>query len=344
MTTKAWVFRSNSTSFDLHWESRDSIPPDAIPPHSVLIRVQAVSLNYRDIIAWKNLAGRNVEGRVPASDGAGEIIACGNEVTQWQVGDRVAGCFFQTWQRGPFEMRHHKNDLGGTLDGMLQQTICLPETGIVKIPPHLDYEQAATLPCAALTAWYALKERGGLQSGQTVLCLGTGGVSIFALQFATAMGAEVLITSSDDAKLLKAKSLGSSHGINYRSHPQWADEATKLTNGLGVDHVVEVGGPGTLEQSMKAVSAGGHIALIGVLTGFGSPQTSLFPLLAKNVRLNGIYVGPRDQFVAMNEFMERNQIVPIIDRVFEMKDATGAFEYLASGKHFGKVVVRVGSE
>ncbi len=341
MTSNAWVFRTNQTSFDLKSENRNSISHSTIPPKSVLVRVRAVSLNYRDIIAWKNLAGRNVDGRVPASDGAGEIIACGDEVTLWRVGDRVAGCFFQTWQSGRFEMRHHKNDLGGTLDGMLQETVCFPETGVVRIPNHLDYEQASTLPCAALTAWYALVCRGNLQSNQRVLCLGTGGVSIFALQIASTMGADVIITSSDDEKLRKAKELGAAHAINYRSKPQWADEVSKSTGGQGVDHVVEVGGPGTLEQSMKAVSPGGHVALIGVLTGFGAPSTSLFPLLAKNVQLNGIYVGPRDQFVAMNDFLERQNLVPIIDRVFEMNDAPAAFQHLASGQHFGKVVVRL---
>jgi NADPH:quinone reductase-like Zn-dependent oxidoreductase len=230
----------------------------------------------------------------------------------------------------------------GTLDGMLQETICLPETGVVKVPSHLDYEQAATLPCAALTAWYALIVRGNLKQGQKVLCLGTGGVSTFALQIANAMGAEVLVTSSEDSKLIKAKGFGADHSINYRTYSQWSDEVLRLTSGKGVDHVVEVGGPGTLEQSMKSVAAGGHIALIGVLTGFGSPETSLFPLLAKNATLNGIYVGPRDQFMALNNFLEIKKLYPIIDRVYEMKDASNAFEYLASGKHFGKVVVRVG--
>ncbi len=341
MTSNAWVFRSNQTTYDLKSENRDSFSHSSIPPQSVLVRVRAVSVNYRDIIAWKNLAGRNVDGRVPTSDGAGEIIACGDEVTQWKVGDRVAGCFFQTWQSGRFEMRHHKNDLGGTLDGMLRETVCLPETGVVRIPSHLDYEQSSTLPCAALTAWYALACRGNLQSKQRVLCLGTGGVSIFALQIACTMGAEVIITSSDDEKLRKAQELGAAHAINYRSKPQWADEVLKSTGGQGVEHVVEVGGPGTLEQSMKAVAPGGHIALIGVLTGFGAPSTSLFPLLAKNVQVNGIYVGPRDQFVAMNDFLERKNLIPIIDRVFEMNDAHHAFQYLESGEHFGKVVIRL---
>ncbi|MFN9419010.1 MAG: zinc-dependent alcohol dehydrogenase family protein [Pirellula sp.] len=313
--------------------------PDALTPNAVRVHVKAISLNYRDIIAWRNLAGRQVDKRVPASDGAGEIVAVGSDVQQWKVGDRVAGCFFQTWQSGPFDLAHHKNDLGGTLDGMLQSVIDLPETGIVEIPPSLSFEQASTLPCAGLTAWYSLFTRGGLVADQTVLCIGTGGVSIFALQFATAIGARAIVLSSSDSKLERARVMGAWETINYREHPQWADEVWKLTDGHGVDHVVEVGGPGTLEQSMKCVAASGHIALIGVLTGFGAPNTSLFPLLARNVRLNGIYVGSRDKFIEMNAFIESKQIQPSIDQVFSFDDAPSAFEYLQSAKHFGKVVI-----
>jgi NADPH:quinone reductase-like Zn-dependent oxidoreductase len=341
MTNKAWVFRSNPTSYDLRLEERIAPSEIQIPVDSVLIRVHAVSLNYRDLIAWRNLAGRQVDGRVPTSDGAGEVVACGKDVQNYKVGDRVAACFFQTWQSGAFELGHHKHDLGGTLDGMLQDYICLPESGVVAIPQHMSFEQAATLPCAALTAWYSLIERGSLREGQKVLCLGTGGVSIFALQIAVAMGCEVFITSSDNSKLYRAKSMGASHTINYREQPQWADEVWRLSGKTGVDHVVEVGGPGTLEQSMKAVAASGHIALIGVLTGFGAPTASLFPLVARNVRLNGIYVGPRDQFDAMNRFLERKKLIPVIDRTFEMEDAESAFHFLESGKHFGKVVIRL---
>ena len=342
MSFQAWVLRSNLTSFDLSREMKPDIENSSIPDDHVLIRVRAVSLNYRDIIGWKNLAGRKLDGRVPTSDGAGEVIACGKLVQGLTVGDRVAGCFFQKWQSEPFDMVHHKNDLGGTLDGMLQQFVCLPWDGVVKVPAHLDFEQAATLPCAALTAWYALKCRGNLQAGQTVLCLGTGGVSVFAMQIANAIGAKVILTSSDNAKLKRASELVPIQGINYRETPNWAQEVLRLTDGHGADHVIEVGGPGTLDQSMQAVAASGHIALIGVLTGFGPPSTSLFPLLAKNVRLNGIYVGPRDQFNAMNSFFEQQKLIPVIDRTFEFDHADDAFQYLASGQHFGKVVIRVG--
>ena len=341
MAFKAWVLRSNSSTFDLVPIEKVAIDSARIPQDHVLIRVRAVSLNYRDLIGWKNLAGRKLDGRVPTSDGAGEVVACGSSVRQFQIADRVAGCFFQAWQSEPFDSKHHKNDLGGTLDGMLQEYVCLPESGVVNVPSHMSFELAATLPCAALTAWYALKCRGNLQRGQTVLCLGTGGVSIFALQIASELGAKVFITSSDHKKLAKATELGASETIQYRETPQWGKEVMRLTQDRGVDHIVEVGGPGTLEQSMQCVAAGGHIALIGVLTGFGPPTASLFPLLAKNVRLNGIYVGPRDQFIAMNSFMEKAKMEPVIDRYFEFNEAQQAFEYLESGKHFGKVVIRV---
>lgn len=339
MFSKSWFFSKNSNAYDLVRADRPL--PDALASYSVRVQVKAVSLNYRDIIAWRNLAGRQVDNLVPASDGAGEIIAVGSNVQQWKVGDRVAGCFFQTWQSGSFDLAHHKQDLGGTLDGMLQSVIDLPETGVVEIPPSLSFEQASTLPCAGLTAWYSLSTRGGLASGQSVLCIGTGGVSIFALQFATAIGARAIVLSSSNAKLERARAMGAWQTINYREHPQWADEVWDITSGHGVDHVVEVGGPGTLEQSMKCVAASGHIALIGVLTGFGAPNTSLFPLLARNVRLNGIYVGSRDKFMEMNSFIESKQIQPSIDQVFSFDEAPDAFEYLQSAKHFGKVVIAV---
>lgn len=341
MNSLAWVFRSNNSTYDLERTERAIPQPQELGPNEVLVNIRAVSLNYRDIIAWKNLAGRKVDGRVPASDGAGEVVAVGSEVTQWKTGDRVAGCFFQTWQDGPFDMNHHKNDLGGTLDGMLREHVVLPESGLVRIPESLDYAQSATLPCAGLTAWYALVCRGQLTAGQSVLALGTGGVSVFALQFATKIGATVVMTSSDDDKRQRAQQLGAAFTVNYREFPDWSNPIWEWSGGRGVDHVVEVGGPGTLEQSMKAVAASGHIALIGVLTGFGAPHTSLFPLLARNIRLNGIYVGPRHEFQRMNQFIDEHGIQPVIDKRFAFDDAPAAFEYVASGKHFGKVVIEL---
>jgi NADPH:quinone reductase-like Zn-dependent oxidoreductase len=339
MQSDAWTFRKNSRDYDLVRLSRQL--PDQPPPGKVRVQLKNVSLNYRDLVAWQNLANRNVQGRVPCSDGAGAVISVADDVKDWTLGDRVAGCFFQTWLSGPFDMVHHKNDLGGTLDGMLQTYIDLPASGLVRIPDSMTFQQAATLPCAALTAWYSLVVRGGLRSDQTILCIGTGGVSLFAMQIASAMGAHAIVLSSQDSKRERAKELGAWQTINYRSHPDWSQQVLEMTDGKGVDHVVEVGGPGTLEQSMKSVAAGGHIALIGVLTGFGAPSTSLFPLLAKNITLNGIYVGSRADFCEMNRFLDKHRIEPIIDRGFPFEGSPQAFEYLRSAQHFGKVVIDV---
>lgn len=340
MTTAAWQLQPEGTAYRLVRISRDVPPPG---PGQVKVRVHAVSLNYRDLVNRDNLAGRNVAGRVATSDGAGEIAALGPDVTDLQIGDRVAGCLFQTWQSGRFEMAHHQQDLGGTLDGMLAEEVLLSAGGIVRLPEHLSWSEGATLPVAAVTAWYALTTRGGLQAGDTVLVLGTGGVSIFGLQFATALGAQVIVTSSSDAKLEKAKALGAWRTINYRSQPDWHKAVWALTDKRGVDHILEVGGPGTLEKSLGCVAAGGHIALIGVLTGFGAPQTSLFPLVARNARMNGIYVGSRTDFAAMNAFLAERRLRPVIDREFPFDEAHAAYEYLKSGSHLGKIVVRVGS-
>lgn len=340
-TFRAWFYRKNPTAFDLELGQQSVSGPEKLGDRDILVAIEGVSLNYRDLVAWKNMAGRAVDGRVPASDGAGTVMAVGGSVTHWRVGDRVAGCFFPRWQSGRFDLSNHRYDLGGNLDGMLRERVVMPEDAWVRVPAHLDNVAASALPCAALTAWYSLVSRGGLTKDQTVLVLGTGGVSIFALQIAKRFGARVIITSSSDEKLNRARALGADEGVNYKTHPQWAEQVWSWTGGRGVDHVVEVGGPGTLEQSMKSVAGGGHIALIGVLTGFGAPTASLFPLLARNVTLNGIYVGPRDEFVRMNTFFEAHRIQPVIDRVFPLESAPDAFAYLASGQHFGKVVIQV---
>lgn len=334
----AYQFAADGAAFRLH---RVELPTREPGPGEVRIRVRATSLNYRDLIALRNKAGRKVEGIIPLSDGAGEVLAIGDGVTQFQPGDHVAGCFFRDWQSGPFDLRYHQADLGGSIHGMLAEEVILPEHGVVATPPHLSFEEAACLPCAGLTAWYALTKRGGLATGETVLALGTGGVSIFALQFAVASGAKMFITSSSDAKLARARELGAAETINYKSTPDWEKEVWKRTDKRGIDHVIEVGGPGTLEKSLGCVAAGGQIALIGVLTGFGPTSASLFPLMARNARIDGIYVGPRDEFMQMNAFLAAHAIHPIIDRSFAFDEAAAAFEYLESGSHFGKVVVRV---
>jgi NADPH:quinone reductase-like Zn-dependent oxidoreductase len=334
---RGYEYQTDGTRFRLQLRDR---PRPVLQPGQVRVGVRASALNYRDLINLKNLAGRNVAGKLALSDGAGVVLETAGDCPELTVGDRVAGLFFQTWQTGRFEMRHHQNDLGGTLDGVLAEEIVLPATGVIPIPAHLSFEEAACLPCAGLTAWYALCTRGGLQAGESVLVLGTGGVSIFALQFAVALGAEVYVTSSSDEKLTKAKALGATHTVNYKTSPDWEKEIHRLTQKKGVDHVVEVGGPGTLEKSLACVAAGGQIALIGVLTGFGAPTSSLFPLVAKNARMDGIYVGPRSEFTAMNAFLAHHAVRPVIDRVFAFEDAPAAFDYLESGSHFGKVVIQ----
>ena len=309
-------------------------------PGEVLVRVRAVSLNYRDLTALRMERPGNLPPPfTPCSDGAGEVIAVGSEVSEWIVGDRVVGTFFREWTDGPFNMAYHKAANGGSAPGVLAESVILPAAALLPIPEPFTFEEAACLPCAAVTAWQSLFTRGGLTEGRTVLTLGTGGVSIFALQLAVAAGAKVIITSSSDEKLARAKSLGAWETVNYRTHPEWDKEVWRITGKHGVDHVVEVGGPGTLGKSLNSVAAGGQIALIGVLTGFGAPDVSLFPLVARNARIDGIYVGSRADFSALNAFLTQREIKPIIDQAFPFHEAPAAFSHLESGAHFGKIVI-----
>ena len=299
-----------------------------------VVRVRAASLNYRDLLQ----RGQPNPGRVPLSDGAGEVVEVGAEVENVVVGDRVAANFFASWVSGKFEMRHHQSALGGAMDGMLTEYAVLPASALVKFPDFLTFEEAATLPCAAVTVWNALFTRGDLQAGETVLVQGTGGVSLFGLQFATAHGAKVIATSSSDAKLERAKTLGAWATINYKTTPEWEKATYELTEKRGVDHIVEVGGPDTFAQSLKAVAASGNIAQIGVLTGFDF-KPDIWPVAAKNATISGIYVGSAAHFEAMNAFIASHQIHPVIDRVFAFDEAPAAYEHLASGSHFGKIVI-----
>jgi NADPH:quinone reductase-like Zn-dependent oxidoreductase len=307
-------------------------------PGQVLVRVRAVSLNYRDLGVAKS--PNRAKHRVPCSDGAGEVAAVGPGVTRVQAGDRVAGIFFQAWLDGPLAAEVHAQALGGSADGMLAEYVVLSEQGLVKLPDYLTYEEAACLPCAGVTAWNSLVEQGRLQPGQTVVLQGTGGVSILSLQLAKAAGARVIITSSSDEKLARARELGADETINYRTTPDWEKEVLRLTNGLGADHVVEVGGAGTLEKSIGAIRASGHIAFVGVLTGTAAPITT-GQILFKSLRLTGIYVGSRAMFERYLQALALNQLRPVIDRVFAFADAPAALAHLESGAHFGKVVVRL---
>jgi NADPH:quinone reductase-like Zn-dependent oxidoreductase len=310
-------------------------------PGAVLVRVRAVSLNYRDLIATRVERPGALTPLIPCSDGAGEVVSVGPGVTKWSPGDRVASCFFQDWTAGRIQRSTMRSDLGGPLHGMLAEQVVLGENGLVAVPEHLSFEQAATLPCAALTAWHALVEKGAVKAGETVLILGTGGVSIFALQFAKMHGAQVIITSSNDAKLARARELGADDTINYRTFPDWQVRVHELTGKLGADHVVEVGGAGTLEKSLESVRYGGKIHLIGVLSGFEG-SINPWPFIAKSASLNGIYVGSREMFESMNRAISLHRLEPVIDQTFDFDQARAAFELMESAGHFGKIVVRVG--
>jgi NADPH:quinone reductase-like Zn-dependent oxidoreductase len=306
----------------------------------VVVRFHAASLNYRDLMFVKGTYNPKAKlPAVPFSDGAGEVVATGNEVTRWKTGDRVCPIFTQGWIEGAPTLQKNRTALGaGDRDGVLREYGAFDEEGLVKIPDSLSYEEAATLPCAAVTAWNALVRSGKLKAGETVLTLGTGGVSIFALQFAGMHGARVIATSSSDEKLERAKELGASLLINYRGTPEWDKEVLSLTNKTGVDHVIEVGGAGTLAKSLNSVRVGGHVALIGVLAGGGDfdPRS----ILMKSIRLQGIYVGSRQMFEELNHAIEANGLKPVIDKTFAFAEAREALRYMESGAHFGKIVIK----
>jgi NADPH:quinone reductase-like Zn-dependent oxidoreductase len=296
-------------------------------------------LNYRDLLIARGQYNPKLKfPRVLGSDAAGEVVAVGESVTNYKSGDRVIGCFMQHWIDGPVSEAAARSTLGSERDGVFSELVVLEAGGLVPIPGDLTFAEAATLPCAALTAWNALAG-GGCGPGKTILVQGTGGVSIFALQLGKALGARALITSSHDEKLVRALALGASAGVNYKSNPEWDKWAREQTGGTGVDLVVEVGGAGTLERSAKAVRQGGHIALIGVLAG-GSAFNPI-AILMKAITLQGVFVGSRKMFEDMNRVIVRDRIRPVIDRTFPFAEAAWAFRHLESGAHFGKVVIEM---
>ena len=310
---------------------------DPVPAaHQVLIQMHATSLNYRDLITVQNGAAQ--PGLVPNSCGAGTVIDVGEGVTRFAKGDRVVPMFFQKWLNGPPTAEGLSSALGGPIDGCLREQMALHEDGLTRIPDYMSFDEAATLPCAALTAWRGLVEEGGLIAGETVLVQGTGGVSIFALQFAKLFGAEVILTSSSDEKLARGRKLGADHTINYRQTPNWAEEARRITGGRGVDHIVEVGGANTLQQSIEAVALYGHIHLIGVLSGFSNPL-NVAEMFRTNAHFHGITVGSRQMFENMLRAMTLHETHPVIDSHYGMSDAKAAFMHMEQGGHFGKIVI-----
>ena len=309
-------------------------------PGQVRVRMNANSINYRDLITIEGAGARKLPfPTIPNSDGAGVVTAIGKGV-KLQEGDRVTSCFFEEWTAGEIGASIMASALGGARQGVLAEEVVLPEHGVIPTPTNLTDEEAATLPCAALTAWHALTLPRPVKAGETVLLLGTGGVSVFAQQFCSIMGARTIVTSSSDDKLKKMKALGASEIINYQTNPEWDAIVLELTGGSGVDRVVEVGGPGTFDRSVNAVRVGGIIGLIGVLTGI-SGATNPTPIMAKSVTVKGIYVGSRTMFADMNRAIETHKLKPVIDQIFDFKDARSAYHTMRGAKHFGKLVIKM---
>lgn len=335
---KAYEFPQTPTGLD---GVRRVERPDPRPgPHDVLVRLRAAALNYRDhaIVTGSYRYGLDHD-TIPCSDGAGEVVAVGASVTRFKPGDRVIPTFFQVWIDGA--PPKNRAALGAPLDGTLAEMISLHEDGWVAMPKSLSFEEAATLPCAGPTAWNALMNAGTrIKPGDTVLCLGTGGVSMFALQFARAAGARVIVTSSSDAKIERARALGASDGVNYKTHPEWEKEVLKLTGGRGVDCVVENGGMGTLQRSFECVGYGGKVTLIGVLSG-REGSANPHDLMFKQASLHGIGVGSRASLEQLIQAMEVNRIKPIIEKVFPFDQAAEAFRLQASGNFMGKIAIAI---
>lgn len=309
----------------------------------VLVKFHATSLNYRDFMVVTGAYNPKMKlPAIPFSDAAGEVVAIGEGVTKWKIGDRVMPIFAQGWFDGSSSEEKRRTSLGAgsQWDGVLREFATFSQESVVRIPDHLSYEQAATLPCAALTAWNALTVAGRIKPGETVVTLGTGGVSIFALQFAKLSGARVIVTSSSDEKLERARTLGADETINYKTREDWDTAVLELTGKTGADRIVEVGGSGTLARSLTAVRIGGHVAMIGALSGSG--QFDPIHVFMKAICLQGVFVGSRYMFEQMNRAIEFSKLTPVIDKTFAFDEVRDALKYMESGSHFGKIVVKIG--
>ena len=321
---------------------RVTLPLRELQYHEVRVKVHAVSLNFRDLMVAQGTYPVSGEGAVvPASDAAGEVIEVGPGVTRFRVGDRVATTFFPEWEEGKVSPAKTAVTLGAGGSGVLAEQLIQPDNALVAVPPHLSFEEAATLTCAGVTAWNALFVEGGLTAGDTVLLLGTGGVSVWALQLAKAAGLRAIVTSSSDTKLERARALGADVLVNYRKNPEWQEEVLRATDGKGADLVLEVGGQGTLARSIASVGMGGKVAVIGGLGGGFQTEIQLMGLLVGGKRMSGIYVGSRAMQEDLSRLVAQRRIKPVVDRAFSFSEVREAYRHLASGNHFGKVVVSV---
>lgn len=338
-TIRQWQLAPKGETFEL---ALREVAAPAPARNEVAVRVRAASLNRRDLMMVEGRYGRGgtAPNSVPLSDGAGEVVAVGADVTRFEIGDRVAGIFFEDWLDGAPSAAALATARGGNAGGMLSEVVVTNADGLVAIPAHLSYEEAATLPCVGVTAWVSLFKRGRLEAGDFVLLEGTGGVSVFGLQLAVAAGAKPIITSSSDEKLARARELGAFGTVNYRTNPEWQREVRALTGGAGVDQVLEVGGQDTLPRALEALAYGGHVAIIGGLSGFAS-NVPVGTLMGLNATASGIYVGSRADFEALNDFLTKHRIKPVVDKVFDLEDAQAAFAAMDDGEFFGKIVIKL---
>ena len=336
-TIRQYQFSATLDGYDLVLRE---LPMPIAGPDEVLVRIRAASLNRRDVgMMYDAQRTRgDMSGTIPLSDGAGDVIAVGDSVTRFSVGDRVVGIFSSSWVDGKITPEDRAKVRGGTQYGMLSEVVVTSEESLVPIPEHLSYEEAATLPCAGVTAWNALFKHGQLLADEYVLLEGTGGVSTFGLQFAAAAGARPIVTSSSNQKLERARTLGAIGTVNYRENPDWQVEVRRLANDAGVHHVLEIGGRDTLLKAQEALAMGGHIAIIGALSG-GLPELDAGSLIMMRATASGVWVGSREDFEAMNEFIVEHELRPVIDRTFTFEDAPNAFDFMENGDYMGKIVI-----